>query len=158
MTRPQCIRTVNGPPDHLLFKPAGIPVSRLEEIVLTVDELEALRLGDREGLYQDEAAQLMNVSRQTFGRIIQSARQKTAAALVEGKALRIEGGTVTMIEKRTFQCDGCGHSWDEPLGTGRPPSCPQCRAPEIHRSDNQRGPQAAGRRRGGACRRSEPTG
>jgi uncharacterized protein len=157
MTRPQCIRTVNGPPDYLLFKPAGVPVSGLEEIVLTVDEFEALRLADREGLYQDEAALQMNVSRQTFGRIIQSARQKTAAALVEGKALRIEGGKVTMIEKRIFRCDGCGHTWEEPFGTGRPPSCPQCKGPEFHRSNDLPGPQATARRRGAACTRSKST-
>jgi uncharacterized protein len=152
MPRPQCMRTVNGPPEYLLFKPAGVPVSGLEEVVLTVDEFEALRLADHEGFYHDEAADLMNISRQTFGRIIQSARHKTADALVDGKALRIEGGTVTMTEKRNFQCDGCGHTWDEPFGTGRPPSCPRCKGPDIHRSESQRGPHAAGRRAGTCAR------
>lgn len=153
MPRPQCMRTVSGPPDYILFKPAGIPVSRLEEVVLTVDELEALRLADREGLYHDEAADMMNISRQTFGRIIQSARQKTAAALVEGKALRIEGGTIHMIEKRKFQCDRCRHEWEIPFGTGRPLSCPQCADADIHRSEDQRGP--SGSRRGRGCQRSQ---
>jgi uncharacterized protein len=155
MPRPRCIRTVNGPPDYLLFKPAGVPVSRLEEIVLTVDEFEALRLADRQGLYQDEAADLMNISRQTFGRIIQSARHKTATALADGKALRIEGGTVTMIEKRSFQCDGCGNAWQEPFGTGRPSSCPQCDGGDFHRSDDQHCPRKSGARRVDACRRTQ---
>jgi predicted DNA-binding protein (UPF0251 family) len=137
MPRPKCIRTVGGSPDYVLFKPAGIPVSKLEEVVLTVDELEALRLADREGLYHDEAAGMMNVSRQTFGRIIQSAREKTADALVAGKALRIEGGNVHIAGKRKFQCEDCGQKWEMPSGTGRPLSCPHCRGKFIHRSENQ---------------------
>lgn len=71
------------------FKPAGIPVRSLEEILLEQDELEALRLADLEGLYHEEAASRMGVSRQTFGRIISSARQKSSDALVNGKAIRI---------------------------------------------------------------------
>ena len=156
MPRPQCMRTVGGLPDFTLFKPAGIPVSSLEEIVLTVDEFEAVRLADREGLYHDEAADVMNISRQTFGRIIQSARQKTAVALVEGKALRIEGGMVHMIEARTFQCDGCSHGWEPPIATGRPSSCPQCRSTNIHRSERQPGPFDGRRcRRSVGCARSQ---
>jgi uncharacterized protein len=150
------MRTVSGSPDFTLFKPAGIPVSSLEEIVLTVDEFEAVRLADREALYYEEAADVMNISRQTFGRIIQSARQKTAEALVEGKALRIEGGTVHMIEKRKFQCDGCGHGWEAPLGTGRPSSCPQCRDTNIHQSERESGSLNGRRcRRGVGCGRSQ---
>ena len=64
----------------------------MEEVRLSADELEALRLGDLEGLYHEEAAGKMGVSRQTFGRIIEGARRKVAGALVDGKALRIEGG------------------------------------------------------------------
>jgi predicted DNA-binding protein (UPF0251 family) len=149
------MRTVNGSPDYILFKPAGIPASSLEEVVLTVDEFEAIRLADREGLHHDEAAGMMSVSRQTFGRIIESARHKTATALVEGKALRIEGGKVNMVEKRKFRCDGCGHEWKMPFGTGRPSSCPQCQGTGIHRSEDQRGPFGGGHgRRSGGCARS----
>jgi len=61
---------------------------------MTLDELEALRLVDHEGLYQDAAGQRMGVSRQTLGRILESARKKVAGALVLGRALRIEGGPV----------------------------------------------------------------
>ncbi len=156
MPRPQCIRTVGGSPDYILFKPAGIPVSRLEEVVLTVDEFEAIRLADREGLYHDEAAGMMNVSRQTFGRIIQSAREKTASALVEGKALRIGGGNIHMTEKRKFQCDDCGHEWEMPFGTGRPSSCPHCGGNAIHRFENSQGSVGRGRGpRGSGCARSQ---
>jgi predicted DNA-binding protein (UPF0251 family) len=77
-----------------VFKPAGIPLSRLGEVVMTLDEFEALRLADLEGLYHEQAAKQMGVSRPTFSRIIDSAHAKSADALVHGKALRIEGGPV----------------------------------------------------------------
>jgi predicted DNA-binding protein (UPF0251 family) len=66
----------------------------LEVVNLTVDELEAVRLADLEGLYQEAAAEKMRISRQTFGRILESAHKKIADALVNGKALSIEGGDV----------------------------------------------------------------
>jgi len=81
-------------PTCRLFKPAGIPAKKLEKVSLTVDELEALRLADYEGLYQEKAASMMNVSRQTFGRIVSAARSKVATALIEDKALKIGGGVV----------------------------------------------------------------
>jgi predicted DNA-binding protein (UPF0251 family)/predicted Fe-Mo cluster-binding NifX family protein len=81
------------------MKPAGIPARELREIVLGFDEAEALRLADLEGLYQEAAARLMGVSRQTFGRIIETARRKTADAILNGKALRIDGGEITIVEE-----------------------------------------------------------
>jgi predicted DNA-binding protein (UPF0251 family) len=80
------------------YKPQGIPLRVLEQVNLTVDELEALRLVDLEGMYQQHAAQKMNVSRQTLGRIIDSAHKKVADALVNGKALSIEGGMFELAE------------------------------------------------------------
>jgi len=94
MPRPQCPRRVQGRPGALLFKPAGIPIRLLEEIVLTLDEFEALRLADLEGLYQETAAERMGISRATFGRIVESARRKVAQTLVGGRVLRVEGGPV----------------------------------------------------------------
>jgi len=81
-------------PQATYFKPRGVPLRTLQQVALTVDELEALRLADLEGLYQEEAAGRMNVSRQTFGRIVEAAHKKVADALVNGKALSIEGGPV----------------------------------------------------------------
>ncbi len=92
MPRPLSGRRVGGEPAAALWKPAGVPARGLEEIGLGLDEFEALRLADHEGLYQEAAAIRMGVSRQTFGRIVEEARRKVAAALVEGKALRIGGG------------------------------------------------------------------
>lgn len=71
-------------------------MSALETVVLTRDECEALRLADMLGLYHEEAAQRMEISRQTFGRIIESARRKLVTAIVEGKAFQISGGEVRM--------------------------------------------------------------
>jgi len=73
----------------------------LEEVILTLDELESLRLADLDGLYQEQAAEQMRISRPTFARIVEEARRKVADALVHGKALRLEGGTVVMKEYRT---------------------------------------------------------
>lgn len=94
MPRPFCRRRIQGSPRASIFKPAGVPARRLEEVVMTLDEFEAMRLADLDGLYQQEAADKMDVSRSTFSRIIDSARRKTADVLVHGKALRIEGGPV----------------------------------------------------------------
>lgn len=79
-----------------ILKPAGIPTHELEEILLGFDEAEALRLADLEGLYHEAAARLMNVSRPTFGRIVETARRKVADAIINGKALRLEGGEITI--------------------------------------------------------------
>ncbi len=79
------------------FKPRAVPLSVLEEVTLSVEELEALRLAHKEGLYQEEAAERMRVSRATFGRVLDAAHRKVTKALVEGCALRIEGGAFCMI-------------------------------------------------------------
>lgn len=98
MSRPKCNRVICGIPDKNYFKPRGIPSSELTEIVLTLDEYEAIRLADYEQLYQEEAAGRMNISRQTFGRIIESAHKKIADVLINGKALKIEGGKISLEE------------------------------------------------------------
>jgi predicted DNA-binding protein (UPF0251 family)/predicted Fe-Mo cluster-binding NifX family protein len=90
--RPACERRLAAAIAPRILKPAGIPARELEEVVLGFDEAEALRLADLEGLYQDAAARSMGVSRPTFGRILESARRKAADAILNGKALRIEGG------------------------------------------------------------------
>ena len=139
MPRPICCRRVGQMPPCGLFRPAGVPCSSLEEIVLTVDEMEAIRLADLEGMYQEQAARQMNISRQTFGRVIESARRKVAQALCQGQALRIEGGTVEVVTMRRFQCFECRHVWKLPHGTGRPQECPRCASNNIHRAAENRG-------------------
>jgi predicted DNA-binding protein (UPF0251 family) len=140
-------------PQSDYFKPRGIPLSMLEEVVLTVDEFEAVRLADLEGLYQEQAAEKMNISRQTFGRIIESAHKKVAEALVHGKALMIQGGEFKMASMRKFKCNECQHSWELPYGTGRPESCPSCKSGNIHRAQAERGYAGGlGRGRSRCCR------
>jgi predicted DNA-binding protein (UPF0251 family) len=139
MARPRSCRRVGSIPESDYFKPRGIPLSMLEDVILTVDEFEAIRLADLEHLYQEQAAEKMNVSRQTFGRIIDSAHKKVAEALVRGKALKIEGGEFEMAEMRKFRCDDCQHSWELPYGTGRPGNCPSCKSGNIHRAQEDRG-------------------
>ncbi len=98
--RPYCNRRIAGRPAAATFKPTGIPADELEEVIMTLDEFEALRLADLDGLYQEEAAGRMKVSRPTFSRIIESARRKVADALVHGKLLRIEGGPIHLGARR----------------------------------------------------------
>lgn len=165
MPRPKHCRRVSSMPCCKLFKPAGVPASSLAEIVLPVDEFEALRLADYEGLYQEAAAERMGVSRQTFGRIVEAARTKVAKALVEGLTLRIEGGEVEMVEVRTFNCAACGHTWQLSHGTGRPTECPQCKSKNFCRAENERGTghgkgkccgQGRGHGQGRGCKQGDP--
>ncbi|HTZ39764.1 MAG TPA: DUF134 domain-containing protein [Syntrophales bacterium] len=148
MPRPRNCRRVGSMPGSNYFKPRGVPLSMLEEVVLSVDEFEAIRLADLEGLYQEQAAERMKVSRQTFGRIIESAHKKVAEVLVTGKALKIEGGAVEMASMRRFRCDGCRHSWEIPYGTGKPGSCPACQSGDVRRAENKGSAGGPGRRQG----------
>jgi predicted DNA-binding protein (UPF0251 family) len=132
MGRRHLWRKVSSVPPVTYFKPAGIPLAALGDINLLVEEAEALRLKDLEGLEQEECAQKMNVSRTTFSRILDSARQKVADALLNGKAIRIEGGNFELAERR-FRCVA-GHEWKVPFETmisNPPESCPKCETPSI---------------------------
>jgi uncharacterized protein len=100
MPRPFCRRNIAGRPPASVFKPLGAPLRELDEIVMALDEFEAIRLADLDGLYQEQAAEQMGVSRATFSRIMDSAHRKVADALVHGKALRIEGGPVRVGARR----------------------------------------------------------
>jgi len=135
--RPPCCRRVSGSPAANLWKPGGVPARALAQVVLALDEFEALRLADLEGLYQEQAAERMEVSRPTFGRILEAAHRKVADALVHGHALRIEGGSVDCEGPRAC-CrwhDGEGPDGRTPAGPGRGPG--HCRrrrgAPEEER-------------------------
>jgi predicted DNA-binding protein (UPF0251 family) len=91
MPRPKKTRFVSGYPAIAAFIPRGTAITG--EVLLTLEELEAIRLSDFEHLDQEQAADMMGVSRHTFGRILAGARSVVAEALVTGKALRIQGGT-----------------------------------------------------------------
>jgi uncharacterized protein len=109
MARPRKYRKIKCNPAVLYFKPRGIPMSMLDEIILEPDELEAIRLGDLLGLSQEESAEKMNISRATFGRIINSARLKIADGILNGKALHISGDLAENLSKTlTVVCKSCG--------------------------------------------------
>lgn len=105
MARPVKCRRIRCAPATRYFKPQGIPLRNLEEIVLGLDELEAMRLADLEGLYQAEAAAQMGVSRQTIDNILNSAHAKLADALLNGKALRIETCDAAAAELAEAECE-----------------------------------------------------
>jgi predicted DNA-binding protein (UPF0251 family) len=111
----------------------------LEEIVLSVDEFEAIRLADLENLYQELAAEKMSVSRQTFGRIIGSAHQKVAEALVRGKALKIDGGAIEIASGKTLSCCDCRHSWEPNHGKNEAVQCPSCNSSNVLEAAKGRG-------------------
>jgi len=92
MPRPPKCRRVAFMPGVKYYKPAGIPLRFLDEVRLSIEELESVRLKDLEDLDQEQCAQRMNISRSTFQRVLGSARKKIAEALLTGKAIRIEGG------------------------------------------------------------------
>lgn len=130
MPRPPCCRRVEGTPAASLFKPVGIPTRDIEEVVMTLDEFEAVRLADLDGLYQEQASEKMGISRSTFSRIMDSAHRKVAEALVHGKALRIEGGSVFDATRR--RCERCDGEWLGPRG------CPRCVGTSPENEENEK--------------------
>jgi predicted DNA-binding protein (UPF0251 family)/predicted Fe-Mo cluster-binding NifX family protein len=92
MSRPVKCRRVCFLPGVTYFKPAGIPLRFLSEVCLSLEEAEAIRLKDLGDLEQKQCAEHMNISRPTFQRVLASARRKISDALLNGKAIRIDGG------------------------------------------------------------------
>ncbi|OGK62106.1 hypothetical protein A2334_04575 [Candidatus Roizmanbacteria bacterium RIFOXYB2_FULL_38_10] len=88
--RPKIRRCLRFHPNVSYFKPQGIPLKHLEEVVLLPDELEALKLYEVDGLDQKRAAEKMKISQPTFARVLDSAIKKTALAIIKGKAIRLE--------------------------------------------------------------------
>lgn len=99
MPRPRKYRKVRKEPNVDYYKPVGVPLREIEEVKLKVEEYEALRLKDCENIDQTEAAEKMNVSQPTFNRMLNSGREKVTDALVNGKAIRIEGGRYKFSNK-----------------------------------------------------------
>ena len=89
MPRPRLKRQIGFNPSVIYFKPRGIPLKFLEEVELSLEEMEALRLKDFVGLEQIEAAEKMKTSQSTFQRILSGARKKVADAFINGKAIKI---------------------------------------------------------------------
>src|SRR4030042_1900597 len=140
MPRPRLCRRVMFEPGFSYFKPAGVRMRELADSTLSVDEYEAIRLKDLEGLEQEEAAKRMNISQPTFHRLLLSARKKITDAIVNGKAIKIEGGDYKMVSPR-----GLGRGVGRGMGfgpggrmggTGAGPAgecvCPKCGYKQAH--------------------------
>lgn len=106
MARKQKNRIVKQPPLHGEFKPTGIAARYLNKVELTLDEYEALRLSDYEGMSQEEAASEMDISRPTFTRLIEKSRKKIVDFIVNGKKLKIIGGNIH-FRNNVFKCFDC---------------------------------------------------
>ncbi len=130
MPRPHKPRRVSSMPRYTYFKPTGIPMPLLDEVVLTVDEIEAIRLKDLEKLEQQECAARMNVAQSTLQRILVSAREKIARSLIEGKAMRIHGGPFAL--EGEVLCPRCRRRRDREISGPNerpdlaPEVCPEC--------------------------------
>ena len=129
MARPTKFRRVEFFPENNYFIPWGKPKCEIEEIVLKVEEQEAMRLKDIEDLNQEECAEKMNVSRQTFQNIIDNARKKVAIALTEGKAIKINGGHYTTNHCK-FKCMDCDTTYEIKYEQDKL-SCPKCGSSQI---------------------------
>ncbi|OAA93447.1 hypothetical protein CLCOS_09340 [Clostridium coskatii] len=129
MPRPTKFRRVEFFPENTYFVPLGKRKCEIDETVLKVEELEAMRLKDIEELNQEECAKKMQVSRQTFQNIIDSARKKVAVALTEGNAIRINGGNYTTNYCK-FKCLNCGNVYEIKYEQDRY-TCPNCGSEEV---------------------------
>jgi len=137
--RPPKDRRVEFLPDVTYFKPKGMPLRMLEEVSLTIEELEAIRLKDLEGLDQESCAKKMEVSRPTFQRVLMNARAKIADALVGGKAIKVEGGNYR-IARIKCRCGSCDHEFEFSPVSGRRGMdvyCPECDSLDIIKVNNK---------------------
>lgn len=126
MPRPKCCRQIGAMPGRNCFQPEGAESESCDEVQLNLDEYEAIRLADLEGLYQEQAAVRMNISRQTFGRIVETARRKVADVLVNGKVLRIAGGSVSMRAEKPVRCPHCRRAMGADCSKRDETGCPHC--------------------------------
>ncbi|HHW70248.1 MAG TPA: DUF134 domain-containing protein [Clostridiales bacterium] len=129
MARPKKFRRVEFFPEYTYFVPWGKRKCEIEEIVLNVEELEAMRLRDIEKLTQEECAKRMNVSRQTFQNIIDSAREKVSKALIDGRGIRIGGGHYTTKHCK-FRCLDCNAVYQMNFERDKY-TCPQCGSKNV---------------------------
>ncbi|MBW2994838.1 DUF134 domain-containing protein [Candidatus Woesearchaeota archaeon] len=159
MVRPHKMRWIRNMPQHVYFKPRAVPLSQIQEVILTVDEFEAMRLKDIEEMDQIKAAEKMRVHQSTFQRMLTRARKKVTDALLNGKAIKIQGGAFKMpgrdmtgprgMGPRTGRrggsagrgfggpanecvCTSCGHRESKKLGVPcAQMKCPKCGGPMV---------------------------
>lgn len=143
MARPTKWRKIENIPAVAFFVPSEKEIAEVPKNVLKLEELEAIRLKDLEGLEQGECADKMEVSRPTFQRILLSAREKIADSLVNGKTVHIEGGNFTK-NICPVRCMDCGKEWRESIENlesinGSSYFCPSCGSNRVTCSHSCRG-------------------
>ena len=129
MPRPQNNRIVHEPPLFSEFKPIGIKGQSLEQIILSLDEFEAIRLADYMKYSHEEAAEEMEISRSTFTRLIEQAREKMAEFIIKGKLLNIEGGNIH-FRNNLIRCKSCGHMFKIKFKEAIS-ECPSCHSSNL---------------------------
>ncbi|MBN1338930.1 MAG: DUF134 domain-containing protein [Bacteroidales bacterium] len=129
MPRPKNERIVHKPPLFTEFKPLGVSGRLLGQTLLSLDEYEAFRLADYNGLSHAEAAGEMEISRSTFTRLIEQARKKIADLIINGNLLLIEGGNVH-FRKNIIRCLSCGYMFDMNIDASFA-ECPQCHSVNL---------------------------
>jgi len=149
MVRPAKKRTVAKPPKISGLKPIGVPGKLLDKIPLSIDEYEAIRLSDYEGLGHKAAAVEMHISRPTFTRLLQSAHHKIAQVIVDVKDLILEGGNYSFA-RVLVRCLDCQTVSDIGTEHGTDNSCPECHSQNILCLNNEFQPDHCNRR--GQCR------
>jgi predicted DNA-binding protein (UPF0251 family) len=135
MARPPKKRYVKHRLSYQVFGPLDADADCREAngcVSLSIDQLEAMRLADLEGMSHNDAAEFMKISRQTFGRIIEQARQTVTLALINCKVLNIETDSNIEFIDREVKCIECGHEWmlKGPKAEGVV-NCPECASGEI---------------------------
>ena len=126
MSRPPKEKRIGCHPGRRVFRPAGVPMRKSETIQISLDEFEAIRLADVEGLRHEEAAVKMGTSRPTLTRILNSARKKVGTALTELRPLVVEGGNVMVEEIPEVTCCRCKFKSAESAGKPKDWNCPKC--------------------------------
>jgi len=129
MPRPKNNRIVHEPPIFTEFKPAGVPATGLKQVLLPLDEFEAMRLADFIGMSHEEAADEMGISRSTFSRLIEKSRKKIAEFIFQGRLLTIDGGNVH-FRKNIIQCSDCGYMFRINIDTPMT-ECPECHSKNL---------------------------
>lgn len=109
MARPRKWRKVCCLPERNRFGPLNTPINQEHVVTMSIDEYETIRLIDLAGFTQEESADQMKIARTTVQRIYYDARKKLADSLVNGKALKIEGGDYQLCDglEPTCGCGGC---------------------------------------------------
>jgi len=140
--RPKRKRLIRFLPEINYFKPAGIPLRNLDEEILSLDEVEAIRLAELDGLDQEEASKKMKISRITFQRILHQAHKKIAKAFIYGKAIKFEGGEImtnqNQDEQKEIQPSSGRRTWGQNVGRGQGLGgsetciCPKCEQEVSH--------------------------